>query len=252
MSHWLFLLMAIVAFISSANSMPSVHLDRRDHGLTCKSQKDCVDWYTTGSGTCSGGYNALPLKAKGSPEGTYCEKACNERQKKLCAEDKCKKYTTQCNTYPASSNCAKAIEYCRTPIKMSKSYCTRQKIGQPVAYDDKKGTCAIEPKAAKDEKYLIMDFGETKLGPRLHMSCAPLTEKGANDVGEKVYKAIQYKPRECDIKPKTKEYEWVLRCRVHQSNYESLEKTAKEACAAADHPGSKAPVFKSTTKSTTQ
>lgn len=85
-----------------------------------------MTWYTTGSALCPSGYELKHYEAPGDPVGTYCERKCNDEEKKECASEECAFYIGQCNNAPASTICGDALRYCGTPVKISKRICNRK------------------------------------------------------------------------------------------------------------------------------
>ncbi|KAJ6139461.1 hypothetical protein N7471_005947 [Penicillium samsonianum] len=217
MGYWLFLSVAVSAFFASASAAPSKYLSKRETRLRCRSQQDCVTWYTTGSALCPSGYELKHHKAPGDPVGTYCERKYNDEEKKECASEECAFYTGQCNNAPASTICGDALRYCGTPVKISKRI--------------------FDKNAAAEERYLRYNFGESATGTRLFMTCTPVTPEGAEEVDKKVLDSLPY--RLCDKYPYGDPYEHDWKCKAPKNKFDSIEKTAKAAYKAAAHPGDK-------------
>lgn len=229
------LLFVIAMSVSAANAG---HIHKRDEGLKCESLESCVNWYTTGSAQCSSGYDRTVMEVPGYPLGSYCERTCNENESKDCAAKECTFYKDQCKTYPGSEICAKAIVFCDEPIKTTKTNCVRRRMGQPVKYNDAAGTCEVDPDAEKDDHYLRFVIGKTSVDLNLYMSCAPVTAKGASLVASK----IMAETHNCGWTD-TSAYEIVYKCKEGKEKFAKLEDVARQACAVADHPGDKPPVF---------
>jgi hypothetical protein len=229
----LFFVVAMGASFTSAK-----HIHKREEGLKCESLESCVNWYTTGSAQCSSGYKATTYEVAGSPPGTYCERSCNDDERKDCAAKECTFYKDQCRIYPGSEICAKAIVFCDEPIKTTKYNCDRLRMGQPVKYNDAAGTCEVDPDAEKDDHYLRFVIGKTSVDLQLYMSCAPVTAKGASSVAKAVLKLTNY----CGWTD-TSAYEIVYNCKEGKEKFAQFEDVARKACAIADHPGAAAPVF---------
>jgi hypothetical protein len=229
----LFFVVAMGASFTSAK-----HIHKREEGLTCDSPDSCVNWYTTGSAQCSSGYKATPYEVRGSPPGTYCERSCNDDERKECAAQKCTFYKKECSTYPGSTICAKALIFCDAPIKTTKDNCVQLRMGQPVKYNDAAGTCEVDPDAEKDDHYLRFRFEKTSVDLSLVVSCAPVTAKGVKSVTAAVLSATS----NCGYAD-TSAYEITYRCKEGKEKFDKLEDVVRKACAVADHPGSAAPVF---------
>lgn len=225
--------------MSVCTSAALIH--KRDEGLKCQSIEACVNWYTTGSAGCASGYTHTSQIVPGYPPSSYCERPCNESEKKQCAAGECTFYKGQCNMYPDSGICAKALVFCNAPVKTTKDNCVQLRMGQAVKYDDEAGTCAADPNAEADNHYVRIVVGKTGVDLNLYMTCAPVTAAGAASFAS----SITSKTRNCETAD-TSKYEIVWKCKEDKDKFKGYQDAARKACADAEYLGDAAPVFGTT------
>lgn len=237
MLHFLLSAIAISSHLANA-----ALIQKRGEGLKCESLEACVRWYTTGNAGCSSDYDFSPLSIPGYPGGSYCQKTCSDAEKAQCAAGQCTFYKAQCNSYPGSEICAKALVFCNTPIQTTEDNCVLLRMGQPVIYDEEEGTCEIDANAGADEHYVRFVIGQTSVELNLFMSCAPVTAAGASSFAD----SITDKTSSCQT-DETSDYEIVWKCQEGKEKFKEYEQAAREACAVAAAPEDATPVFKSAT-----
>ncbi|KAJ5899404.1 hypothetical protein N7495_004148 [Penicillium taxi] len=246
-NRWLSFLLAISTVISSTASTPLTDISKRDKNrLTCDLTEECTSWYNTGDGNCQPGFLRSDLLAEGSLPGSTCQKKCSKDEAKKCAVEWCKFDTAQCHLSPESLACNDALRWCKTPIKMSEKICTAKHMKSPVKYDSKKGTCApVKNETLASEYHLFMDLGPSNTSIRLFIGCGPLTKTGVEDVYNSINHKFKIKPcSESSTGSPTLFPKW--KCYAKASQLKDIKNFAEKACKAADHPGSKKPVFEGT------
>lgn len=233
MQHLLFLIMALSTPIASA-----MHIQKRDD-LTCDLLKPCVSSYVTGSIACNTGYERTERIVSGSASGSYCERPCTPDETLACVLGKCNYYKNRCALSAGDgAECASALRYCKTPIKATKENCTPVKMGRPVKYNAD-GTCEFDLDADQDTHLFTIRVAKSTVDTTLFMSCEPVTSAGANSINRELNKSSGT----CMLVSNAG-YVLSYRCKEGIERYDGFEKRGRQACAVAAHPGSAAPVFK--------
>jgi hypothetical protein len=106
------------------NVAASLFSPTKRNDITCDKKKNAQ---------CAGGYKRMHAEAKAYPYGSYCERCCNESERKSCAAKKCTYWEDECVMYPQAKDIFKsALGWRDGPIAMSQLICTDKNIGQPV------------------------------------------------------------------------------------------------------------------------
>jgi hypothetical protein len=240
MQYLLLLITTMSACVASA-----MHIEKReDNQLTCSTPASCVSSYLTGSAQCSSGYTGTHYEVRGSPPGTYCEKACESSERDKCMAKQCTFFKDRCTLYPASEDCGKAIDWCRTPMKTTKDNCVEARMGQPVTYNDNDGTCATYPDAPK-YGYILQFTMKTQysINSPLLLSCNPVTKAGAKSISAEMEKVV-YTCSQNSVPENTTPYEIQWRCfNTPLTDFDYFKDVFAKACAIAAHPGNTTPTF---------
>ncbi|KAJ5156136.1 hypothetical protein N7492_008939 [Penicillium capsulatum] len=248
MKLWLSLLVStgLLTTCTVANPMPG--LAKREAGRRCSSRESCVTWYTTGSAQCSSGYEPSHYEADKSPLGTYCEKKCSDDDWNQCASDQCQFNLRECRLYPGNKICAKALNYCGSPLAVPERSCTKEAMGREVLWDAEQKTCALDPSPGPGaERHLVLNL-YTKGGKtyqdyfpadakRLHLDCGPTTEHSAREMWKTFAQSIKTKNIQ-DLKiryckggnPDYSKPKPTYNCMSPEANWEDVKARFQRAC----------------------
>ena len=232
MKRLLLMLLTLCASVAFARDVPQ----------RCDQPTTCVTYYTTGAPSCDDGFKRTSLKPKGGTPGSYCERKCNAGERRKCTSKTCALKKEDCRKFPGDIGCADALAWCNEPIQITKANCVRIRRGRAVIYNDETGFCAYDPNPPKDDHYLSIYVRKLRSSDILYMSCDPVTAAGAVSVVAAMGKAFGG----CDGPPSTVLYEIKSECNAGPEKFDVLKAAAAEGCAAAAvHPGTRKPTFKS-------